>query len=87
MSADGVLKINHRELILSSPKKAGFQFLRMPHDLQDRIIDGFDTNTMTLRQASDLARQDGFSLSCEAIAGYYRVVRRRRGDLLARTTG
>ncbi|MGO9375455.1 MAG: hypothetical protein ACLQBD_25660 [Syntrophobacteraceae bacterium] len=85
MSAEGILKVNHRELILSSPKKAGFEFLRMPHGLQDRIIDGFDTNTMTLRQAVDLIEKDGFKLSHEAIAGYYRAVRRRRSELLGRT--
>lgn len=85
MSADGVLKINHRELILSSSKKPRFEFLRMPHDLQDQIIDGFDANTMTLHQASELIRKQGFSLSHEAIAGYYRAVHGRRADLLART--
>ncbi len=87
MSANGVLKVNHRELILSSCKKAGFKFLTIPHHVQDEIINGFDTNTMTLHQATDLARQGGVKLSHEAIAGYYRAVRQRRGDLLVRTTG
>jgi hypothetical protein len=85
MSADGLLRINHRELIVSSSKKPRFEFLRLPRDLQDQIIDGFDANTMTLHQASELIRKQGFSLTHEAIAGYYRTVRGRRADLLART--
>lgn len=85
MGANGVLKISHRELLLSSSKKPRSEFLRMPHDLQDQIIDGFDANTMTLRHASELIRERGFSLSHEAIARYYRAVLRRRDALLQRT--
>jgi len=87
MSADGVLKINHRELILSSPKKARFGFLSIPCDLQDQIIDGMDTNAMSCAQASGLIEQRGFKLSHEAISDYYKAVRLCRLDLLVRTLG
>jgi hypothetical protein len=86
MSVDGVLKINHRELILSSAKKAKFGFLRLPHSLQDSIIEGFDGGTTTLDEASQCALQCGFKLSHTAIATYYEAVRRRRANLLVRLT-
>ncbi|MGD0397592.1 MAG: hypothetical protein ABSC04_01625 [Syntrophobacteraceae bacterium] len=82
MSIDGVLAINHRALVVSCQKKTRFGFLRLPEDLQDRIIHGMDSATMTLRQASQLAQQYGFKLSYEAISGYYKAVRRRRAELL-----
>jgi L-ribulose-5-phosphate 3-epimerase UlaE len=82
MAANGVLKINHRELILSSTKKARFGFLNIPCDLQDQIIDRMDTNTMSCAQASQLIEQRGFKLSHEAISDYYKAVRLRRADLL-----
>lgn len=82
MSADRVLEINHRELILSSSKKRRFRFLRMHTDLQNQIIEGLDNRIMTLKQASHLAQQHGFEISYEAISGYYEAVRRRRDELL-----
>jgi hypothetical protein len=71
--------VNHRELILSADKKARFHFLKLPEQLQDEVIDGLDNGTLTLEAASDLVgkRKHG-PLSHEAIAGYYRAVRRER---------
>lgn len=86
MAADGILKVNHRELILSSQKKARFGFLRISADLQDQIIDGMDANTMTVTDASRLIAEHGSQLSPQAIAGYYSAVRGRRADLLTRIT-
>ncbi|MGO9018755.1 MAG: hypothetical protein ACLQVJ_10450 [Syntrophobacteraceae bacterium] len=82
MSIDGVLAINHREFVLSSQKKMKSHFLRLPHELQDQIIQGLDINMLTLHQASALALEYGFKLSYEAISSYYRFVRRRRAELL-----
>lgn len=79
----GVLGINHRELILSSSRKMRFYFMRLPHDLQDQIINGMDQNSLTLNQASQLACERGFQLSHEAISDYYAAVRERRSQLLA----
>ncbi len=84
MSIDGVLAINHRELILSSSKKRRFHFLKLPHDFQDQIINGLDACTMTFAQASWLLRKKGFRLSLQAISVYYAAVRLRRNDLLSR---
>jgi len=84
MSTVGVLNINHRELVLSARRKARFAFLRMPHDLQDRIITGMDSGAITLHQGSQFALQNGFRLSYEAISRYYIAVRERRADLLSR---
>jgi len=84
MAAKGVLKINHRELLLSSRKKRTFFFLTLPHDLQDRIIDGFDANTLTLHQAVQLVQAEGVRLSFQAISGYYAAVRQRRDELLSK---
>lgn len=82
MPRENVLAINHRDLILSSRRKARFYFLRLPHDLQDRIIDGMDLGEMTLSMAQTLALEAGLRLSFQAIASYYRAVRQRRAQLL-----
>jgi hypothetical protein len=70
--------MNHRELVLSASKKAKFGFLALPEDLQDEIVDGLDAQSLTLEAARDLVRSRSHSLSHEAIAGYYRAVRRER---------
>jgi len=70
--------LNHRELILSGQKKARFHFLQLPEELQDEIIDGLDSGKLTLEAARDLVADRGYSLSHEAIASYYRAVRRER---------
>lgn len=70
--------MNHRDLVLSASKKAKFAFLALPEDLQDEIVDGLDGQTLTLEAARDLIRARGHALSHEAVAGYYRAVRRER---------
>ncbi|MEM5789123.1 MAG: hypothetical protein AAGU11_17555 [Syntrophobacteraceae bacterium] len=70
--------MNHRELVLSAEKKARFEFLRLPEEIQDAVIDGLDGQSLTLKKASALLKSKGFSLSHEAIASYYRAVRRER---------
>lgn len=70
--------MNHRDLILSAPRKAKHQFLALPEELQDRIVDGLDAGTMTLQGASDEIKAAGHSLSHEAVSNYYRAVRRER---------
>jgi len=70
--------MNHRELVLSSRKKPRFHFLQLPEQLQDEIIDGLDRQTMTLEAARDYLADRGYTLSHEAIAAYYRAVRRER---------
>jgi len=70
--------MNHRELVLSAAKKARFHFLQLPEGLQDEIVDGLDGQTLTLQAAAQLVRDRGYRLSHEAIASYYRSVRRER---------
>ena len=76
--------MNHRELILSSRKKAKFAFLSLPEDLQDEIVEGLDSQALTLEAASALVKARGHSLSHEGIAGYYRAVRLERRLLESR---
>lgn len=77
--------MNHRELILSAAKKARFEFLSLPEDLQDRVIDGLDGHTLTLQAASELVKEYGYRLSLQAIAAYYRVLRMERRRMLVAT--
>lgn len=70
--------MNHRELVLSASKKAKFRFLQLPEKLQDEIIGRLDAHELTLEAARDYLAGLGHSLSHEAIAGYYRAVRRER---------
>lgn len=73
--------MNHRELVLSAMKKVRFTFLNLPEELQDEIVEGLDLRTLTLREASALveSRLPGDKgLSHEAIARYYRALRRER---------
>jgi len=70
--------MNHRELMTSGQKKARFHFLQLPEELQDETIDGLDSGKLTLEAARDLLAERGYSLSHEAIASYYRAVRRER---------
>lgn len=70
--------MNHRDLIQSAERNHRFSFQALPEDLQDAIIDGLDTETLTLRAASDLAAARGCKLSHEAISQYHRAVRRER---------
>ncbi len=70
--------MNHRELILSAEKRHRFGFLALPEDLQDEIVDRLDSGMLTMREASELVKARGKSLSYDAIAAYYRAVRRER---------
>ncbi len=70
--------MNHRELLLSAQKKPRFSFLALPAELQDEIVDGLDSGMLSLREASEMVKAHGKSLSHEAIAGYHRAVRRER---------
>jgi len=70
--------MTHRELVLSARKKARFHFLQLPEDLQDEVIERLDGQTLTLEGASDFLAARGHTLSHEAIAAYYRAVRRER---------
>jgi hypothetical protein len=70
--------VNHRELVLSARKKAKFHFLQLPEDLQDEVIAKLDSQELTLEAARDYLAGLGHSLSHEAIASYYRAVRRER---------
>lgn len=73
--------MNHRELILSSQRKTKYAFLRLPENLQDKIISGLDSRALTLRDASALVKSHGHSLSYVAISSYYRAVRMERRHL------
>jgi len=70
--------MNHRELVLSARKKAKFYFLQLPEELQDEVVDKLDGQELTLEAARDYLKECGHSLSHEAIAAYYRAVRRER---------
>ena len=70
--------MNHRDLIQSAEKNHRFAFQTLPEDLQDAIIDGLDSETLTLRAAADLITARGLKLSHEAISQYHRAVRRER---------
>jgi hypothetical protein len=70
--------MNHRELVLNASKKPKHHFLQLPEDLQDEVIDGLDGQKLTLQEASECVKSRGFSLSHEAVASYYRAVRRER---------
>lgn len=48
-------QINHRDLVLSDPKRPKFHFLRLPFDLQDDIISLLDKNLLTFHGASEMA--------------------------------
>jgi len=87
MPRQSILSIGHRELILSSPKKPHFAFLRLPEELQDQVIDSLDRNKLTLKQASDMVAGQGVKLSYNAIAAYYEALRWRRAELLVKTSG
>lgn len=70
--------MNHRELILSAVKKSMSSFLLLPEALQDEVIDGLDSRSLTLDQAVQLVQSRGFKLSRTALSEYYRAVRRER---------
>jgi hypothetical protein len=74
---------NHRDLVRSSEKMVSFHFCRLPHDLQDVIIDGLESNAITLYDASAMAMAAGFPLSREAISGYCGFVRQLRRKFIA----
>lgn len=70
--------MNHRDLVLSARKKHKFHFLKLPDELQDNLVEALDDGSLTLEGARDWLSDRGHSLSHEAIAGYYRAVRRER---------
>ena len=70
--------MNHRELVLSARRRMRFAFLTLPEDLQDEIIDGLDSMTLTLHEASAQIASRGHRLSYEGVAAYYRAVRTER---------
>lgn len=70
--------MNHRELMRSRARAAKFAFMALPEDLQDEVVDGLDARRLTLDAASDLLASRGYPLSHEAVASYYRAVRKER---------
>lgn len=72
----GCIPMNHRELIHSAEKKRKFRFMRLPNWLQDEIISGLETNSLTFEKASILAKQKGYQVSHGAISDYCSEVRR-----------
>jgi hypothetical protein len=51
------MKINHRELMLSTGKLARFAFLALPEDLQDEVMFGLDNRALTLGATEDPVKE------------------------------
>jgi hypothetical protein len=74
--------VSHRELMLNKEKISRYKFLRLPPDLQDRIIKGLDARSLTLNGATHLAAEEGEKIHVNSISRYYHALRRERKRLL-----
>jgi len=70
--------VNHRDLMLSAVKMVKFNFMELPEALQDEIVDGLDSRSLSLNDAVRLLVSRGFKLSNASIGRYYAAVRRER---------
>ncbi len=94
MNQLGLKSMNHRDIMLMAAmfneRQPKFDFLRIPEEIQDAVIDGLDTATMTYTEASQFLKDSGYSLSHESIRRYYMTLKneRRKHDMsyVARAT-
>jgi hypothetical protein len=74
---------NHRDImaIAKTPNGSPFAFLfmQLPEDLQDEVIEGLDTNSLTFKQATEMIRErSNVSISYESIRRYYVALQNQR---------
>lgn len=74
---------NHRDImaIARTPNGSPFSFLfmQLPEDLQDEVIEGLDTNSLTFKQATDLIKsRSNILISYESIRRYYVALQNQR---------
>lgn len=69
--------MNHRDVMALAVTAAGnpfhSTFMGLPADLQDEIMDGIDTGTMTCVEAARVAKEAGHRVSAMAIFRYYNL--------------
>ena len=70
--------MNHRDLMRSRARKSRHRFLGLPEGLQDEVIEGLDSQTLTLEAAAEKIRAAGFGISHQAVANYYAALRHER---------
>jgi len=68
--------MNPRELMSRADRRCRADFLKLPPELQDEIIDGLDSTELTYPAASKLLKSRGFDLSFQAIQKFHRKLKR-----------
>jgi hypothetical protein len=67
-----------KDTMRSSERHYRFEFLSLPEELQERIVDALDAGEMTVREAEAEIRAAGHSLSFQGVASFYSALRRER---------
>lgn len=67
--------------VVEGARKDRSEFGRLPRDLRDQLISGFDSGGMTLDAARDLLLEQGHDISRTAIGVAYAKLRRARRSL------
>jgi hypothetical protein len=49
-----------------------YEFMKLPPELQDLIVEGLDTRQITLAKAGKMAQDEGYQITAESIRRYYK---------------
>lgn len=63
-----------------------FDFMKLPHEIQNRVVENLDNKTMTLEQASNYISEHGYSLSHESVRRYYNALLTQRRNFQTQHT-
>jgi hypothetical protein len=78
-------EISHRELMVNRDgARPRYRFLELPQLLQDELIAGLDSNSLTLEEAEKRAKAAGYQIAHSSICRYYQGLRRERRGLIVR---
>jgi hypothetical protein len=87
MAPDTAGKMNHSDLVQLAIEHDGLkmrpEFMKLPQELQDTIIEKLDAGEISNFDASRMIKEAGYSLSHESVRKYYFLVctQRRRFEL------
>lgn len=79
-----VVRMNHRELMRFAFTESGFpyrlEFLSLPEEVQDRVVEMVDSGA-TYDEAAKWLKSKGFSVSRYSVQRYYSLLRATRSDV------
>lgn len=73
---------NHRQIMLTAATATGrphqLVFMKLPHELQDEIVEKIDQRMLTFKRAEKVCKERGYPICHEAIRHYYKALTQAR---------